>query len=233
MNVVVKGIGLNDNIEAQVDPSFGAMRMNIRPTEYNVGGLKGGHYKMIALYSSTAAKPAAASDVFSMRWTDTRFRFVLKRLTVIGAATTAYTANGVQDFSLYMARGFSVSPSAGTQIIPLAGGQAMNSTDMKKSGLDGTSGVLWVSSGDLLTTGTRTLDTQPIGYVSWLNPITNVGSPFNFDLFEMRDFGEHPVVLSQNEGLVVQTPIGNAQAAGVSKYGFLMEWAEIPAASTY
>ncbi len=168
--VEIVGYGVNDGILQQVDPTHDAARLSIRPLEHVIAGMIGGHYAMVATYSNTAAKPAAGSDVFSMRWTDSRFYFVLLRLTAFNLVTTAYTAAGAQDLSLYVARDFSVSPSAGTQVIPLAGGQVVRSGNMKKTGLDGSSGVLWVSSGDLLTTGTRTLDTQPIGYFQYANP---------------------------------------------------------------
>lgn len=201
--VEIVGYGVNDGILQQVDPTHDAARLSIRPLEHVIAGMIGGHYAMVATYSNTAAKPAAGSDVFSMRWTDSRYYFVLLRLTAFSLVTTAYTAAGAQDLALYAARDFSVSPSGGTQ-------------------------VMWVSSGDLLTTGTRTLDTQPIGYFQYANPAA-AGSPASGELFDSRDFSEHPLVLTANEGLVVQTPIGNAQAAGVSKYGFRMEWAEVGA----
>lgn len=227
-NMQLTGQGANDSVIAQVDLTFLSGRTNLRPLEYIVNGITGGHYQLVALYSNTAAKPAAASDVLSLRWTDSRLFLVLKRLTIFSICTTGYTAAGAQDFSLYKATGFSVAASGGTQVIPVAAtGQAVRST-MKKSGLDGSSGVLWVSSGDTLTAGTRTLDTQASGYVQFANPAT-VGSAQQSDLFNLRDFGEHPMVLTANEGLVIQTPIGNAQAAGVSKYGFQVEWAEVAA----
>lgn len=224
---VQSGFGNNDNVISQVDPTHAATRVNLRPLEHSTQGIQGGHYKLVALYSNTAAKPAAASDIMSLRWTDTRMFFVLKRVAMIGITTTLYTAAGTQDMALYRATGFSASPSGGTQVAPVAaGGQAMRTNNMKKSGLDGSSGVLFVSSGDTLTAGTRTLDTQPLGYISYPNGAA-VGSPWQYDLFEVRDFGEHPLVLGANEGIVIQTPIGNAQAAGVTKYAIIMEWAEV------
>lgn len=227
-SVEIVGFGVHGDVLQQVDPTQDASRVSIRPMEHVIAGMIGGHYLMAATYSNTAAKPAAGSDVLSLRWTDSRFYFVLLRLSVYSLVTTAYTAAGAQDMALFVARDFSVSPSGGTQVVPLAGGQVVRSGNMKKTGLDGSSGVLFVSSGDLLTTGTRTLDTQPIGYFQYANPAA-AGSPASGDLYDSRDFGEHPLILTANEGLVVQTPIGNAQAAGVSKYGFRMEWAEVGA----
>lgn len=231
MDTTLSGAGSNSNIEAQIDPTHQAIRANLKPLEHIVNGKQGGHYFMSMLYSNTVAKPAAGSDVFSLRWTDTNMLLVLKRITIQAVITTGYTAAGAQDFSIYKATGFSVSPSAGTQIIPSTASQKARSSNMAASGLGGASGVLWVSSGDLLTTGTRTLDTQPFGYCQLFNGTTvGSGQPMVAQvLYEIRDFGVHPIILSQNEGLVIQTPIGNAQAAGVSKFGITMEWAEVSA----
>jgi hypothetical protein len=118
MDVILKGTGSNSGVEAQVDPSHMASRVNLRPLEHVAAGVMGGHYMMVATYSSTAAKPAAGSDIFSLRWTDSRFYFVLKRLAMMKVDTTAYTAAGGQDFAAFVARRFIVSPSAGTQVTP-------------------------------------------------------------------------------------------------------------------
>ena len=61
------------------------------------------------------------------------------------------------------------------------------------------------------------------------NAITTPDVPFTGELFSAGAAGKHPLVLAANEGLVVQTPIGNGQAAGVSKWAFTMEWAEVAA----
>src|SRR5438876_11720912 len=142
--VKIVGYGVNADVLSQVDPTHDALRSSLRPMEHVIAGMIGGHYAMVATYSSTAAKPAAGSDVFSLRWTDSRFYFVLLRMTAFCIATTAYTAAGSQDLALFVARDFSVSPSGGTQVTPLAGGQVVRSGNMKKTGLDGSSGVLWV-----------------------------------------------------------------------------------------
>src|SRR5437867_1826010 len=119
-SVQLVGFGFQDGILQQVDQTHDAARVSARPFEHVIGGIFGGHYVMAATYSNTAAKPAAGSDVLSLRWTDTRFYFVLLRMSVFTVTTTAYTAAGAQDVALFVARDFSVSPSAGTQIIPLA-----------------------------------------------------------------------------------------------------------------
>jgi hypothetical protein len=230
--VVVKGAGPNDNIEQQVDPSHQAGRISLRPVEHQLQGgqAPGGHYTTIFGYSNTAAKPAAGSDVVSFRWADTKMLFLLKRLLVWAVTTTAYTASANQDLALLRANAFSVAASGGTQIVPAAGpAQRARISGMGPTLLGTTSGLLWASSGDLLTVGTRTLDTQGAGYFAYLNAITPINAPSFGVLYDQRNSGEHPWILGVNEGFVIQTPIGNGQAAGVTKYTFVMEHAEVPA----
>lgn len=227
-NTILYGVGPNANIEAQVDSSFQCLRTTIKPDEFQIPGTQGGHYTMTFGYSNTAAKPAAASDVVSMRWSEPNLLFVLKRLSAWAVTTTTYTATLNQDFAAFRATGFSVAASAGTQIVPIGGGQQKNRTNQMSPSTLGNSAVLWVSSGDTLTAGTRTLDTQPFGYIAWLNPITTPNAPTFGVLYEERNTGQYPLICGVNEGIVIQTPIGNGQAAGVSKYTFVMEWAEVP-----
>src|SRR5882762_498137 len=132
MDVTVVGTGPAGNIDVQVDPTANALRTSTRPLEHQQGGNPGGIYALVATYSSTAAKPAAASDVLSLRWTDSNLLFVLLRVAVSTITSSLFSAAGVQDVSLSVARAFTVSPSAGTQIIPLAGGQVVRSSNMKK-----------------------------------------------------------------------------------------------------
>lgn len=228
MKLTLIGTGQQDNIEGQVDPTHSALRASIRPQEHFFLGTQGGHYSMVATWSNTAAKPAAASDVFSLRWTDRALNFALLSMRIAVVTTTTYTATLNQDLALYIARGFSVAPSGGTQVVPTSKAQAMRSSNMAQSGLSGSSGVAWVSSGDVLTTGTRVLDTQPIGYLAYQNPITTPNVPFLGTLWDIHETGKHPLYLTANEGLVIQTPIGNAQAAGISKYAVIMDWLETP-----
>lgn len=223
------GVGSNSDVGSQVDRTHQASRVSQRPLEHSFNGQIGAHLALTCSYSNTPAKPAAGSDVLSLRWTDSKILFALYRLSVWVATTTPYTASAAQDLTLSRAVGFSVSPSAGTLIVPDLGGmQKLRTSTMSGTLLGGTGPVLQVSSGDLLTIGTRVLDRFPLGYMAYLNAITPVNPPSNGVLFDWRNFGNQPLILTVNEGLVIQTPIGNAQAAGVSKYTFCLEYAELP-----
>jgi hypothetical protein len=222
------GTGPNDMTGAQIDQTFSAGRFSVRPTEYNglVGGVQGGHFAICTNFSNTAAKAAGGSDIFSLRWADPTKMFVLKRFNLSVATTTTYTASIIQDAALYKASGFSVAASGGTAVSAVVGAK-MQASRMAASGvMAGGTGLAWISSGDALTAGTRTLDTYPLGYMTWLNPITTVNAPTTQDLFSTSSVYAHPLILGLNEGIVLQTPIGNGQAAGVSKWTIVMEWIE-------
>lgn len=229
-DIVKMGFGPNDRTPEQVDDLYNAGRLSIRPLDHRLdllAGTAGGHYILTAIYSNTAAKPAAGSDVLSLRWSDTKLLFVLNKLTLSLTVTTAYTASLAQDATLYKASGFSVAASAGTNISAVIGQRLRNNNMNPTSLIAGGNGQLWVSSGDALTVGTRTLDTYPMGYISWINAITTPTIVGPLVLFDATLPGKHPIILGPSEGIVVQTPIGNAQVAGVSKWAFTLEYSEL------
>lgn len=225
MDVSIKGAGWQENIEAQVDPTHNALRVNLRPTEHAQAGTIGGHFNAVFSFSNTAAGPAANSDLLSLRWTDSKMLFVLKKVVFNLAVTTAFTTAQAVDAALYKATAFTASPSGGTALAPASVAQRSRSANMAGS-LIGNTGIGQISSGAALTAGTRTLDTYPSGYAA-IAATATVGAAGQATIFDVRDFGVHPIVLGANEGIVIQNTIANG-AAGVAKYSFTMSWAEVP-----
>ena len=79
---------------------------------------------------------------------------------------------------------------------------------------------------DTLTAGTQTVDTYPLGYAAWVNPAAAGAVVGPFYLLDQQA-GDHPAICAMNEGIVLATPLGNAQAAGVSKFTVVVDWAEV------
>ena len=238
MEVQITGNGANTTVDTQIDTSFQAMRVNLKPLEFtglNGIGPIGGHFNMAAYFSNTAGQPnAALSQLFSMRWADSRMFFVLKRVAVCAAITTLFTT-GPQliDFDIIKATSFSTNPSGGQAITLATVAQKARSATMNNS-LLALEGDIRISTGSAITAGTQTLDTQPFGYAQVVQQPANSGSvtagssqPTYVSLYEVRDFGQHPFVFGANEGFVIRnvTAFG---AAGVCKIGIMMEWAEVP-----
>lgn len=229
MDVTINGTGPNSNIEAQVDPSFQASRTNLRPLEFTGQGLIGGHFYVSATFSNTAGGPAAGSQIFSVRWRDTRMLMVLKRIFCSAATTTAFTTAQAVDLQVIKATSFPNNPSAnGTNVAPSMTSQKARSATMSTSLLFANAGDVQISNGAALTAGaSQVLDTQPFGYSAVLAS-TAVGTIGTVALYELRDFGVHPFVFGPNEGFVIQNGIALG-AAGVVKFGFTLEYAEVPA----
>lgn len=232
MDVIITGVGANSNIEAQVDPTHQASRVNLKPLEHIGSGVIGGHFYLAATFSNTAAQPATPSQIFSLRWADTRTLFVLKQVTISSAITTAFGASQLIDYDLVRATSFSTNPTGGTSITPATTAQKARSANMSGS-LLATSGSIMISSGGALTAGTQTLDTQPFGYgicsVQYGTGAANtiVPPPGMQNFYDVRDFGEHPIVLAANEGFVIRTA-SNYGATGVVKFGVFIVWSEVP-----
>ena len=227
------GSGSNDVIIVQVDPTMQAARASLRPLEWVGAGPSGtpigGHFRAAFSYSNTAAKPAATSTILSLRNADPTKLFVLKRLILWLGTTTGYSAALAQDAALWKVTGFVANDSAGTALAASAGqNQRLYTSKMGACGLTASGPIWgWASSGDAVTAGTRTADTYPLGYAIWTNPTAAGGVQGPFNLFDLASAGDMPIVCGQNEGIVVTTPIGNAQAAGVSKWSFFVDWAEV------
>jgi len=197
-----------------------------KPQDY--GSL--GHYQVAAATGVMAAGLAANAPIFSARWGDaTRFALIQK-LSITGLRTTLAFAVGVITLEAFIARAFTVSDSSGTAITLTGDNQNMRTsmgaslfTDMR------------IASTATLTAGTRTLDTQAVGMIvthssagtGGATPI--IGSQFLpiTDLFEcdVTD-GEHPIVLAQNEGIIVRATV---PATGTWNIGIQMKWAEVAA----
>ena len=222
--VQLVGSNTNGDTVMQVDPTFQAGRFSLRPVDYApLNGVLGGHFRAAFSYSNTAAKPAAGSQVFSLRNTDPQKIVMFKRVILWVSCTTAYTAAGAQDMSLSCARNSSSSPSGGTALSIAAGGYLRKTM---AASILGNTLVGQISSGDTLTAGTQTVDTYPLGYAAWVNPAAAGAVVGPFYLLDQQA-GDHPAICAMNEGIVLATPLGNAQAAGVSKFTVVVDWAEV------
>src|SRR5438128_1110874 len=168
MEIKICGTGQNSDVRAQVDDSFDAMRTNLRPLEFSLGGLIGGHFLLAATFSNTAGQPVVSSQLFSWRWSDTRMLCVIKRIAIQVGITTAFGAAQLLDYDLIAARSFTSNPTGGTSITPATTSNKMRSATMSGS-LFTSSGSIMISSGTALTAGTQTLDGYSLGYAIGLD----------------------------------------------------------------
>lgn len=194
----------------------------------DVGAL--GFYRFAGVTGAIAAGMAANGELLQFRWTDaTRFA-VIHRIRVTGMRATTAFAAGTIDLKATIARAFTASGTGGTPLT-LTGENQQLRTSFGASLV----GDLRIATTAALGAGTKTLDTQDIGFIAThssagvgaATPI--IGSIFLpiYDLFWADvGSGEHPIVLAQNEGFVVR---GTVPGTGVWNLGIEIGWAEVAA----
>ena len=230
MDFSLTGTGPNDNIRQQVDPSFQAARVSVRPLEYSSQGAVGGHFCLAATFTTTSATvPIAGAPLFTMRWADSRFLYVLERVTVTcGNVTTVFSAATAVAVDIIAARNFTTNPTGGTSIVLANSAQKKRSNAMSGS-LLATSGDMQISSGAGISAGGLTLDTLPFGYAFVMASTTTIGAiGAPVSLFEIRDHGTHPMIFGNNEGFLIRNDTA-FPATGIAKFGFNISWSEVPA----
>jgi hypothetical protein len=212
----------NGAVVAEVDgTTFRALRTTPRPIDH--GAL--GHYRLVTTVALVVSQ-AANGTLFSFRWGDaTRFCVINKvRLSVL--QTAAATATIMPSFEVFVARGFSASDSVGTAI-------TLTGNNMKKRTNMGTSLITDIRKSAVaagLTVGTRTLDAEPVLQLPTLQAITTPNATlYAAELDIGAGDGNHPIVLAQNEGVIVRGPSIVFGVAGTANLVVEMSWAEVTA----
>lgn len=217
----------NGGTVAEVDGAgFRAIRTTPRPTEF--GAL--GHYKASVVTGSMTAGLASNSEIFQFRWTDATRLAVITKVALDGLiATTAFAAGQIL-FTSTVARSFSGAGTGGNTLSLTGNNQKMR-TSMGSSLL----GELRYASTSALGAGTKTLDAGFVGQInSHSSAGTGAATPIignqylpSLDLFTPDPgAGEHPLVLAQNEGLVIRATV---PGTGVWILGMTIRWAEVAA----
>lgn len=198
-----------------------------KPQDYGVLG----HYKFAGVTGSIAAGAGADSEVFQFRWSDVAKFALIHRVALRGMrASTAFTVGDI-DLKLTRATAWTANGTGGT---------ALTLTDPQlqlRPPLMGPTlvGDIRIATTAALGAGTKTLDVQNMGFIvthssaGWSSATPIIGSIYlpNTELFMANiGSGEHPLVLSQNEGFVIRATV---PATGVWMLGLEVLWSEVTA----
>jgi hypothetical protein len=222
MDVTIQGAGPNENVEAQVDPSFGALRTSLRPLEFvSQSGVQGGHYGY-AGKTGAATVIAAGGSIFSFRWADSARLAVIHKIFVGFTITTAFTTAQTIDAQLLVVRNFTASDTGGTTI---SARDARKRTTMPVSNVTD----MRIATTAALGNGTGTADTNPVSVaVMATNSVNAIGSTSPMvPLLDIKAGAECSLILAQNEGFRI-SPLTTMGAAGVGNFYVYMDWAEVP-----
>lgn len=189
-----------------------------------------GHYQVSVQTGAIAAAMAANGELFQFRWTDATRLALIHSIEINGAyASTAFAAGAIT-FKATIARSWSASGTGGTALT-LTGDQAQLRTSFGASLV----GDCRVATTAALGAGTKTLDTQDVGLITthssagWNSATPIIGSLYlpTTKLFSADiASGEHPIVLAQNEGIVVRATV---PGTGVWSAGITVKWSELAA----
>ncbi len=224
MGLVIVGSSSSNGMEVDADNHA---KINIRPPAY--GSL--GYYRMVARSGAITATLGANSDLFAAQWTSSSDFAIIHSISVSAYVVSTITSAVTFNLAAFVARSFSVADSSGTAVT-LTGNNQKLRTSM------GTSlfGDMRIASTAGLSAGTRTLDANPIGTVQGFaaSGSGNVGSQFftgpptPAPLYVRDNDDQHPVVLAQNEGIIIQNPLAGP-ATGTFTIVVTMEWGEVAA----
>ena len=212
---------------SEVESSFRALRATGRPLDH--GSL--GHYRLGMTSGTIAAALAANGELFQFRWTDATRLCVVQKVLISAGANVAATAAGLVNLDLVIARSWSAAGTGGTAAT-ITGNNAKTRTSMGTTLL----GEARCATTAALGAGTKTLDAQSIG-----NVFIGIGTGAitashrlqlvdKIDLMEIdADMSIHPVVLAQNEGLVIKNGATVWPASMTWGLSVTVVWAEVTA----
>lgn len=222
--IVVQG---NGGTASEVDgTTFRALRVAPRPPDYSSLGC----YAFSGVTGAVAAGMAANGEILQFRWTDATRYAVVRAIRFNGMRATTAFAAGTIDVKASIARSWTASGSGGTALT-LTGDNLSLRTSMGTTLV----GDMRIATTAALGAGTKTIDTQDLGLIAthssggWNSATPIIGSIYlpTTDLYvaDTAD-GSHPLVLAQNEGLVVRATV---PATGVWNAAVQIEWCEVTA----
>lgn len=218
------GIQLVDSLGnlGKIGQDFGAVKTENKPIDMQ--GL--GAYSYGGLTGILPAALAANSEVFQFRWADATRFCVIRKIGISASVSTTFFAAGVPvQIDLIKSTGWTVAGTGGTAVTPAA-------LLKKRTSMPSTlvaAGDIRIATTAALGAGTKTLETYSMAAAVAAGPITaslnGLIIPPGTILWqaEIAD-GEHPLVLSQNEGISIRSVA--VPATGTWQMSVDVHWSE-------
>lgn len=202
--------------------SDGSLQINwhlstVFPIDYGIGGC----FHMASKSGVMAAGLAANAPIYAFRWVSTTLNCILRRVRISAWTTTTGFTAGLMEFDLYRVKSWTAADTGGVTDT-LTGDNGNMRSAMPSSALS----EIRHSSTATLTAGTRTVDSQPIDLMVVTAPTTaNTLGVSRGLVFEKTGAADHPYVMAQNEGFLIQATV---PATGVWSFSIVPEWDEVP-----
>lgn len=208
-----------------VEANMKAARVSMRPVEH--GAL--GAYAYGGITGILPAALGANSEVFQFRWANTPNLAVIRKIRIAASVSTTFFAAGVPiQIDLIKSTSWSVQGTGGTA--PTLGTSLKRRNSMASSLM--VAGDLRIATTAALGAGTKTLDANSLSTLVAAGPITaslngTIISPGTILWQAEVGDGEHPLVLSQNEGFSIRSVA--VPATGTWTVSVNIDWAEVAA----
>ena len=213
--MAIQFLGADGATVAQVEAGYAAQRATIRPSA---------HLGWFSMGLKTGATTAVAANaaIFSFRNLAAN-PLMIRRVGIGALVTTAFTAAQQIDYALWFARAWT-SADVGGPVVAVTGNNAKHRTSLATV----TSAELRIATTAGLTAGVRTLDTSPLSIVGGFSAAAGLGAaiPTTTNSLFSHDTGDHPLILGQNEGIVV-APFTTMGAGGAVFVYVNIEFAEV------
>jgi hypothetical protein len=176
------------------------------------------------LITGIAAGTTSAGFLFAFRWTHATKLALITSFRASWRTIAGFTAAQEVGMQLFRATTYTASSSGGTAI-------TLTGENLRKRATHGTTTVAdaRISTTGALTAGTLTLDTHKLAAGSFAELAAGAAVPKGFFeiQFKPADVGwEHPLVLSQNTGLILRNSILMG-AGGTARVAVEMDWLEV------
>jgi hypothetical protein len=144
---------------------------------------------------------AAGAEVFQLRNTAST-PIVIRRLGVGFVTTTAFSAAGEISFGATIARSWSAAGTGGTAVSLASNNAKKRTTFNSPSGME-----IRYATTAALGAGTKTLDTDDVSVVAGWSGGQGTTLPAAIDNLWDTTSEDYPIVLAQNEGIVVRNKV--------------------------
>lgn len=188
-----------------------------------VPGVVLGAYR-VAAWTGLLTGLASGDYVLGIRWASAAYKMAIQRLSIITQVVTPFTAAQEVNFHAYVARSFTVSDTGGVPV-DVSGGSNRLHALMGTSQIPAADARLATVS--TLTAGTRTLDATPFlrSFSNQMLAAASAAPTYGQGTFESNQASRYPLILSQNEGIVVLASPAFG-AGGTVRAQFEIEWLE-------
>ena len=231
--------GKSSGTSVEVGYNWKSMNVSRRPIDIAglglTGGIQyGGFYRLANIWNLSTATALFTANVshFSFRWGHPTLNCAILALRYHAQCLSlGTTITSSVDWGWNVARNWTTADSGGT-VITFALDAQKQKVSLANTGM--ALGNCNYPTTAALTAGTRTLDTQPMTYKGFHQEIIVAGAAGLKTTLDgpqgtrMRLSNETPIILTQNEGIILKCLTTVATTVPVVRMGVEICWAELP-----